>query len=264
MKHALTLILVAVLAVRAQAQIPPISTACVLQDTVRADSVAITITVQSTEGWDQGGGVGLYWAADPVAGWQYITGSPYSLDRSWLPPAADMTYHLATSVIDNAGNDEGHDFTPEATFYYCPTCPEPTEPPGPSEQILPHLQALARLGIFEFGQATVANWRYCWTPSPTHDAAGQPLMPADHYLVEVESWPAAGGDTLRFSEVAPDTFITVTYSYGWTQRVHVAGVGINAQNEEIQGPWSLWSEEVTDYLDPPGAPGVPLRTLILE
>lgn len=115
-----------------------------------------------------------------------------------------------------------------------------------SGSILAAVALLASYGIASFGQADLPTVRADWT-QPTYGT------PVEHYVGVLESWQA-GGDTTRIEWATADTttYMDMTYPFGYTMRVKVAGVDSLGR----QGPYSLWSNEWVDQ-GLPGAPSVP-------
>lgn len=117
--------------------------------------------------------------------------------------------------------------------------------------LLTLITALLGYGITSFGQPDTPTLRWQWT-APTTGS------PAVQYQGEVESWPAAGGDTTRFNFVVAETTVTTSYSYGYHQRVRVRGVDDLGRS----GVWSDWADPWVDN-GPPSKPGIPLAGLEL-
>jgi len=211
------LIIIAFWVVEARAQTPPVSKILAMPDTVFSGDIPVEFEVSSTVPWDTGGGVGIYYrtAGSGAGDWRYAGGT-YTSPLVFTPPFIGTTYEFASTVSDNAGNNEGYDFFAEAVTVYAPEVVPPDVP--------------------------MLRWH--WT-HPTEGTA----------VVEYEAEWMVNDRVMVLQGIAVgDTtfaFVDVAYTPGQNQTLRVRGV--DASN--IVGPWSEWGEIWADvFPGVPGRP----------
>jgi hypothetical protein len=121
------------------------------------------------------------------------------------------------------------------------------------------MSVLVAIGVL--AAAGITSWGHAQTPTiNVHWGVPTTGTPVEHYVGEVQSWPAgmSNPDMVTFEFTSPDTTASFTYAYGYSTRCRVAGV----DSLDRQGGWSLWSDIWTDH-GVPGAPSVPLLSLEL-
>jgi len=231
---------------QAMAQTPPISQVEALADTTCSLQVTLIVEVSSYIPWD-GQQVGIYWTAEPLEGWNYAGATRDTL--TWTAPADDLEYWFASTVDDNEGNSEGYSFAPEAITYVCSTC-TPFQGDCPPVTPLEALQILAASGLKVAADSPFISWYW------THPITGSPVV---EYIAE---WWVDGLIGVIPDIAVGDTtyaFWDAPYTIGQTQKLRVKG----KDNQDREGPWSLWSEDWVD-LGPPGTPEAPSGTLIMH
>jgi hypothetical protein len=199
----------------ARAQTPPVSTVLSLPDTTFATEIQLDFIVESTIAWEAGGGVGIYYQLPGSESWNYA-GASIESPLMWTPPFVDTTYLFTSTVSDNEGNNEGYNFTAEASTVYAPGVAPPDVP--------------------------MLQWHW------THPTTGSAVM---EYQAE---WDVGGNIRMLMDIAVGDTtyaFVEVPYTPGQNQRIRVRG----EDSAHRLGVWSEWSDYWSDvYPGQPGKP----------
>lgn len=211
----LSLFIAVAFAVLVYAQTPPVSTVLALPDTVTTEQIQLDFTVESSIPWEAGGGVGIYYRTTGMADWAYA-GASVESPLMWTPPFINTGYLFSSTVTDNEGNNEGYDFTFEASTVYVPG-----EIPPDTPMIMWH-----------------------WT----HPTTGSQVV---EYTAE---WMVGGNIRMITGIAVGDTtfaFVEVPYTPGQNQTLRVRGIDA----AHVVGIWSEWGAVWEDvYPGAPGTP----------
>ncbi|MBW2690730.1 MAG: hypothetical protein JRC99_12460 [Deltaproteobacteria bacterium] len=211
----MALVFLALFLVSVQAQTPPVSTVLALPDTVRTEQIQLDFTVESSLPWEAGGGVGIYYKTSGMADWAYA-GASVESPLIWTPPFINTGYVFSSTVTDNEGNNEGYEFTFEASTTYVPG----GVPPG----------------------TPMLKWHW------THPTTGSEVV---EYIAE---WMVDGNIRMITGIAVGDTtfaFVEVPYTPGSNQTIRVRG----KDAAHMVGVWSEWAEVWSDvYPGAPGTP----------